>query len=179
MLHLGQFRKIYALCLPLAALLFLTQCVMPPFAVAESAKVKVQMGTPVDVVFDQTISSDTAVTGQQVTLKVANPVVVDGKTVIAAGAPVLAEVLTAKKSGMVGMPGAITVSVKSVTAVDGSIVALSGTRVAEGKSNVATSVVITVVCCILGLLMKGEKADITSGSSVRATVAGMTEVAAQ
>ncbi len=41
------------------------------------------------------------------------------------------------------------------------------------------SVVITVVCCILGLLMKGEKADITSGSSVRATVAGMTEVAAQ
>lgn len=176
MIRLRIFRRLYALCLPLAALLFLTQCVMPAAAVAESSKVKVQAGTPIDLVFDLGISGETAVPGQQVVLKVANAVVVDGKTVIAAGAAALGEIVSAKKSGMVGSPGAIAVSVISVKAVDGTVISLSGSKAADGKSNVTTSIVVTVVCCILGLLMRGGNADIPSGSTLRATVATPVEV---
>jgi hypothetical protein len=176
MIRLRPFGQMSSLCIPLAGLMLVSQCLMPTVAAAEAATVKVQMGTPVDLVFDTAVSGDAAVAGQQVTLRVANPVVVGGKTVVEAGAPAVGEIMVARKSGMVGMAGSIVVTIKSVTAVDGTIIALSGTKAAEGKSNVVTSVVITIVCCVLGLLMKGEKAEIPAGSTVRATAATQVEV---
>jgi len=99
------------------------------------------------------------------------PVVVNGKTVIAAGAAATAEITESSKPGSLGKPGSVGVTVKRVAAVDGTIVPLSGTKVVEGKSNQTSAIVIAILCCILGLLQHGENAMIPAGSTISATVA--------
>jgi hypothetical protein len=174
MVRMRLFRKLFALRIPIAILVLYVQCFAATFAQAE--QLTVQAGTPVDLNFETTVSSESATQGQEVIMRVATPVVVNGKTVVEVGASAVGEVVFSKKSGMVGMAGRISVAAKRVTAVDGTVIALTGSKDFEGKDNMVTSIVITVVCCILGLLMKGGKAEIPSGSSLRASVATPVQV---
>lgn len=170
--------RIRLLALPLALLLVLENVCVVPICHAQTQKVKVQMGTLMDLVFDPAVSGDTSALGQTVTLRVVNAVVVEGKTVIAAGAPAVGEVQSAKKRGMIGSAGSLVVAAKNTTAVDGTFVPLTGTKAIDGKSKVTSAVVVTILCCVLGLLMKGGKAEIPAGTSMRASVAAPVEVAA-
>jgi len=58
-------------------------------AVVSFAQVVVQKGTDVDLKFMQSLNSKHATAGQQVKLAVANDVMVDGKTILRAGTPVM------------------------------------------------------------------------------------------
>jgi hypothetical protein len=127
-------------------------------------------------VFDSEVTPAQNTVGQSVTMKVANDVKVNGKVVIAAGAPASGEVVSASKAGAVGKEAQITVTAKNATAVDGTFVPLSGTKAVVGASHQTSSIVITILCCILGLLQKGGKAVIPAGSTLRTTVAAPVEV---
>jgi hypothetical protein len=138
-------------------------------AAAFAATVAVPVGTVVQVVFNNPVDPATVAPGQTVMLSVVNPVVIGGVTVIQAGAPVLGEVTAAEQSGSVGKPAKIGVALRQVTAVDGTNIPLSGQKQMEGQNKQTTSLVVTILCCVLGLLMKGGTATIPAGSQLQAT----------
>ena len=98
--------------------------------------------------------------------------------VIASGAPVVAEVTRSQKKGAVGKPAIIGVTLYSVTAVDGSTVPLMGQKLVEGENKQTESLVITILCCVLGLLQQGGPASIPEGTQLEASVAGNVKVSA-
>ena len=175
----SRFRFI---CWPLSALCLLTPLALASPALAQDQpaapgqRVRIEVGTVVDLVFENAVTPASVSVGQTVTLKVANPVKVNNVVVIDAGATAIGEVTRSEKAGSIGKPAAIGVTLKQVTAVDGTAIPLSGTKMVEGENKQTSSLVITLLCCILGLLQKGGSAEIAAGATVRATVAAPVEV---
>jgi len=134
----------------------------------KAAVVSVPLGTRVLLRLEETVSPETKNVGDSVSLSVVSDVVVEGKVVIASGALATGEVTVSRKSGVLGRPAEIGFQVTSVTAVDGKSVPLRATRKAEGKSKVTEAVVITIICCVLGLLMKGGVASLEQGTRIQA-----------
>lgn len=149
--------------------------VYPQVSLAQGV-VEIPAGTAVRCTFNEAVNPETAPVGQRLTLSVSEAVVVDGVTVIQVGAPVIAEVTQSQKRGSVGKPAIIGVTLYSVTATDGSSIALSGQKVIQGESKQTSALVITILCCILGLLQKGGDAVIPEGSSVVGTIPGTTKI---
>lgn len=152
-----------------------------PAAAAATEALTIPAGTPVLLAFEETVCPLTAQVGQKILLRTTSPVIVDGKVVIAAGAIANAEVTSAQKKGAVGKPAIIGVMLRTVEAVDGTLVPISGTKVIEGENKQATSLVVTILCCILGLLMQGGEAEIAAGSSLdgRTDIATTVQVAGE
>ncbi|MBC8278617.1 MAG: hypothetical protein H8E46_10330 [FCB group bacterium] len=134
---------------------------------AQSLALTIPSGTPVIIKLDQEVNSKTVTPGSVIKASVANDVKVNGKVVIKAGAVCDVSVLNSRKAGIVGSPGSVTISVNSVKSVDGTNIPLmNASKSDEGKSEVATAVVITILCCILGLLMKGKEGVIPAGTQI-------------
>jgi len=144
-------------------------------AVAQEA-VKVPSGTVVTLRTMTPLTPEQLNVGDLVILAVVSDVVVDGKVVIKAGAEARGEITSSKSRNMIGIAARIGLSVRSVTAVDGSTIPLFGTKLAEGKSKMTVSIGLSLVCCILFALMKGGDATIPAGTQIQATVAGTTSV---
>jgi hypothetical protein len=118
----------------------------PPPAVMKD--IRLPAGTRVELEMAHTIDSMTTRKGDAVSLRVVNPVIVEGATVIAQGATATARVLKAERNGHWGRAGRIVWELKEVTAVDGSRVALDATGRAVGDSKGAKVATQTV---LLGL----------------------------
>ena len=93
-------------------------------------------GTPVTVRLTSQISSGTAQAGQAFEGTLARNVVVNGKTVAKAGAPVKGRVTRAKPSGRLHAPGQLTLR---LTSVNGQPVRSSAVR-RQGKSHTKSNV---------------------------------------
>ncbi len=135
-------------------------------------KVTIPAGTIVSLLTYQSISPEVHKIGDRVSFTVAYDVVIDGKTVIKAGTDVFGEITESKLRGAIGQAAKIGMSIRRVNAVDGTIVPLYGAKFAEGQSKMGTAIVVTVLCCVLGLLIKGGDAEIPSGSEIQAETAG-------
>lgn len=145
-----------------------TLCLSATSAIAQTT-VEVPVGTVVTCAFENAVSPVATSAGQALLLSVLDDVLVNGVTVVRAGAPVRAEVVLSEKKGSVGKPAKIHVAVRTVEAVDGTAIALSGTKVAEGEDKQTSSLVITILCCVLGLLQKGGDAEIPAGATLAAS----------
>jgi uncharacterized Zn-binding protein involved in type VI secretion len=164
----------YALCVLAAAGLLMLQT-----EIGGAFSVTVPFGTPVSLRVQERIHPSTNQVGQSVVLVADRDVVVEGKVVVRAGARATAEVTRSTKRGEVGKPAEIAIEAKSVEAVDGTMLALDGTKLVAGESKQTSSLVITLLCCLLGLLQQGEDAEIMAGSLVDATVQGAQTVEVQ
>ena len=72
--------------------------------------------------------------------------------------------------------GELTVTIRSVKAVDGTMVYLSGSSLSdEGGNKLALSIVLTI-CCLFGFLIKGGKAEIPAGTQIQGTVTSNIEI---
>jgi len=93
----------------------------PPVPKApEIVEVKIPGGTPVEVALTYDVSSDDAVEGRVVLLKVTQDVVVDGVTIFQQGAEAHGSVTTVKQPGFMGKPpGNFSWTMDYVTAVNG------------------------------------------------------------
>lgn len=141
-----------------------------------SGQVIIKSGSIIPMELLSTITSNDCRSGQMIDFKVLKDVVVEGKTVIPAGSIAKGQVTRAKKSGLLGTEGELEVVVRSVTAVDGTDVYLTGANVNDqGSNKVVLSVVLTFLC-ILGFLIKGGNAEIPAGTQCQAIVAGNTTV---
>lgn len=157
-----------------AATLFTFLCisVVPFAALAKSVEVEVQFGTPVSLRVLETISPVTHRVGQQVILVVDRDVIVDKQVIITAGTQAICEISRAVKQGSVGKAAEISVEASHVKAVDGTVIALKGEKVVVGEDKQTASLLVTLLCCVLALLMKGTKAEIISGSTFDCEVYG-------
>jgi len=124
--------------------------------------------TSVNVITSAPILPDQVNVGDQISLQVGSDVEVDGVVVIKSGARVLARVTQAKSNGMIGIPAAIGIVLESVEAVDGTMIAISGSVTQEGKDKMVISIGLALICCILFALMKGGLAEIPAGTSIMA-----------
>lgn len=150
-----------------------------PYIAVASAQVQVSAGTPVNVATNAVITPETVNMGDTVDLSVTSDVVVDGKVVIKAGAKARGEVIQSKNRNYIGIPAKIGIAVRSVQAVDGTTIMLSGSKVVEGKDKMVTSIGLSLILCILFAAMKGGDASIPAGTPILSTVAVTTSVAIQ
>lgn len=101
----------------------------------------VPAGTRITVRTDSQITSGSAHVGQRFHANLVRDVVVDGKTMAKAGAPVKGKVTYAKASGRLHDPGLLTIRLTSIQLADGKTlpVSTSGFR-AKGKSHTKSNV---------------------------------------
>lgn len=136
------------------------------------AGVVLKDGTPVVLRLTEQVSSETHQTGSMVNLAVSIDVVVDGKTVIAAGTTARGTVTWSEGKGRIGRAGKLQIAVDNTTGVDGQRVALRSTVARTGKDSETSSVALGIICCPLFLLMKGEDVVYPIGTELKAYVEG-------
>jgi hypothetical protein len=139
------------------------------------APVKVPRGVRVELEMAHTIDSLTTRTGDLISLRVVNPVVVEGVTVVAVGATATARVVRAERNGHFGRAGRITWELKEVTAVDGTRVPLAATghEVGDSKGAKVAAVMALSVLSPAALAVgfkRGENAVVPEGKRYEATV---------
>lgn len=161
----------------LIAISFLWMYVSP--CVLAQTKVKIPAGTTVVLRYAETVSPATKTVGDSVILTVARDVEVDGKVVIKAGAMAKGEVVKSRTRNLIGIPAQISVSVRSVEAVDGTLVQLSDGKYLEGSSKMVPSIVLSLICCVLFALWKGGDVQIAQGAEITATTMAPFEIEVQ
>ncbi|AZO94421.1 hypothetical protein GM661_04830 [Iocasia frigidifontis] len=136
-----------------------------------SAKeVELKSGTIIFVETTSMLDPDQLQVGDNVSLIVSSDVLVNNTVVIEAGSPVIATVTSSKESGLIGMAGKLGLNISSVEAVDGTYVALSGSKMVEGKDSTVASAGLSLLICPLFALMKGEDAKIPANTRIEARV---------
>jgi hypothetical protein len=134
---------------------------------------RIPSGTPLIIRLSETVSSKSHKMGNSVMGVVVNDVVVDGQLVVQSGASAIGKVTSANPSSIVGIPGSLSIRFESALAVNGaSIPLMNGDINAKGNSNTAASVVVGLLCCILGFLITGGDAVVASGTTVNALTVG-------
>lgn len=138
--------------------------------------VVLKAGTVINLELIDRVTSDMRI-GETVDFRVTNDVKAGGIVVIPAGSVAKGQISSISKNKIFGSAGEVSVQVKSVSAIDGTRVALSGsTLTAEGKSKLAVSLTLTLFC-LLGFLIKGGDGEIIPGTMFSAIVANDTDIA--
>lgn len=155
---------------------FISTFIVPNEVFADPIEVKIPAGTSVLLKTNTILTPSQFNPGDTVALSVVNDVVVDGKVVISAGASAKGEITSSKDRNYIGIAGEMGFSIRSVQAVDGSTVMLSGAKTISGKDKMVLSIGLSLVCCILFGLMKGGDATIPSGTQIESMVAASTVI---
>lgn len=158
----------------------LTGCMFihPSFASAQSTskEVTIKAGTPITVATTSKISSKHHPQGTIVDLKLLNPVMVKNEVVIPVGTIIKGRVTNCHKSKMFGGAGMIAIEANTVTAIDGTLVPISGISFRdEGKSALGWSIVGTI-CCFFGFLIHGTQGVIPAGTQMDGNVMANTTI---
>lgn len=162
------------------SVLFSLVLTMMSFIVTEPTapySIKLPAGTAVPLETTQMISSESLQVGQMVDLRVTSDVKVEGKVVIPAGSIAKGLVSRADKPKAIGKEGRIEIQIKSVKAVDGQDIPLSGGSLfKEGDNKQTLAIVLGIFLCLLCLLIKGKDAIIPIGTSLTSNVASNSEI---
>jgi hypothetical protein len=153
------------------------KCAPPP---ARRVEVAVPVGTIVELETAYTVNSQLVRTGDAVSFRVVNPVIVDGQVVIEKGAIATALVTKAERGGHWGRAGRIAWTMKEVTAADGSRIPVqfNGRTVGDSKgAKVATTMIVmgTLMWPIAPIVLfhgfkRGENAVVPEGKRFDAQV---------
>lgn len=145
------------------------------FKTTANGQVSLNAGTTVALETVSMIQSDFVTVGQTIDFRVKYDVKAEGKTVVQAGAIAKGQVMRAQKAKGLGKEGFVEIQIKSVTAVDGQEVFLTGGNVYnEGEDKQTLSILLGVFVCILFLAMKGKNAQVPPGYQVSSSVATTT-----
>ena len=129
-------------------------------------------GTSIPLETMNVIKSNNATVGRTIDLRVTRDVKVDGQTVIQAGSIAKGQIIRSEKAKGIGKAGFLEIQIKSVTAIDGQEVYLSGGNInEEGDDKQSLAIVLGIFVCILLLLIKGKDAEIPPGFSINSNVA--------
>ena len=154
------------------ALLMVISILCMSFKMTGNGDVILNAGTSVPLETISMIRSDQVTVGQTIDFRVKSDVKVGDKTVISAGSIAKGQVMRAKKAKGLGKEGFVEIQIKSVQAVDGQEVLLSGGNVyQEGDDKQTLSILLGVLVCILFLTMKGKNAEVPPGYQVTSGVA--------
>ncbi|MEZ5960185.1 MAG: hypothetical protein R3C30_07110 [Hyphomonadaceae bacterium] len=145
-----------------------------PEALETPANILIPAGTDIVVEFVDAQSSRTSQTGAPVALRLAEPIVIDGRTIVPAGALAGGEVIDASRSGMGGRQGKLIISGRFVE-INGQRVRIRGLRVftaGEDNSREAVNTMILVPYVgFMGGFIQGGETEIPAGSRAQARLA--------
>ena len=126
-------------------------------------RLELPSGSEVKIVTTEKISGKKVTEGQKLTLKTAEDVTVAGKIVIRKDTPVAAVVTRAKKPGMAGRGGSLSLVLESTTTADGQMIKLRAAKSGQGGDNFGTAFTLSYFMGI-GLLIPGKNAQIKAGT---------------
>lgn len=134
--------------------------------------VVLKAGTNIPLETINVITSDNASVGRTVDFRVTRDIDVNGQTVIQAGSIAKGQITRTQKAKGIGKAGFLEIQIKSVTAVDGQEVYLTGGNINEtGDDKQTLAIVLGIFVCILLLLIKGKNAEVQPGYSFSTSVA--------
>jgi hypothetical protein len=122
----------------------------------------VQQDTPIRLMVLHEVSTRSAQAGDRFVLRVDEPVIVEGVTVIPVGAKAWGEVLAAQKSGHVGKAGKISARLLSVE-VGGQQIPISGENKSAGESGVNQVALGALGLGPFALFARGNNAKLKAG----------------
>lgn len=161
--------SVYAM--PMSLLLTVSILFMS-FKMKGNGEVNLNAGTNIPLETVSMIQSDLVSVGQTIDFRVKYDVKVDGQVAIPAGSIAKGQVMRAQKAKGLGKEGFVEIQIKSVTAVDGQEVFLTGGNVyQEGEDKQTLAILLGVFVCILFLTMKGKNAQVPPGYQVSSSVA--------
>src|SRR3984893_1955887 len=120
-------------------------------------------GTDVPLVFAAAISSKTSVDDDTVNLTLAEDLKVGDVVVVKKGAPAVATVTNAKKAGMLGRGGELSIRLEYLKS-DSQRLHLRGDKGKEGEGRVGATVALTVLFGPIGLIKHGKNVEIAEGT---------------
>ena len=126
-------------------------------------------GTAVALKFASDLNSKTANEGDSVEFLLDEDLKVGDFIVVPKGAHAVATVSAAKKAGMLGRPGELSVQMQYVIA-GSNHVRIRGTKGREGDSKTGATVALTVLFGPIGLIKHGKNVDIPAGTPLSAYV---------
>ncbi len=140
-----------------------------PPAAASSERVVLKEGTEVPLVFATDLNSKTAVDDDTVNMTLAEDLKVGDVILVKKGAPALATVTNAKKAGMMGKAGELSIRLEYLKSDDQRL-RLRGSKGKEGEGKVGATVALTVLFGPIGLIKHGKNVDIPPGTPLTAYV---------
>jgi hypothetical protein len=129
----------------------------------------VREGTVVLLKSAAALNSKTAVEGDSVEFFLDEDLKVGDSIVIPKGAHAVATVSDAKKAGMLGRPGELSIHIDYV-AIGSNHVRLRGNKGREGDSRTGSAVALTVLFGPVGLIKHGKNVEIPAGTAITAYV---------
>lgn len=137
--------------------------------VASAAVLRVGTEVPLRLSEELTTKGKQLRVGQRFHLETAEPVVVNGVTVIPAGSPAMGEITDVRNKGMWGKSGHLAGRVLFVT-VNGRQIRMSGAFDDKGVTGTAGVVGAIALVPVAGFLMTGTSAKVPAGSIVKSFV---------
>jgi hypothetical protein len=157
-------KKVASLCLTLLLL-----CSSWPVQAGQEDKLLLKEGTEVKLKFADALTSKTATEGDPVNLILDEDIKVGDAVVAKAGAKAVGQITHAKKSGMLGRAGELSMRLEHLKVGD-TRVRLRGSKGKQGEGKEGTMVVLTVLFGPLGLIKKGKNVEIKEGTPLTAYV---------
>ncbi len=143
-----------------------------PMVAEGGTKVTIQDGTEIRLRLREEVSSATAEVDDKMYFDAAEDLVINGVTVIAAGAHAWGTVTEVSKKGMAGKGGKINFMIEYVEAVDGQRVRLKKSKEREGEDKMGKSIGLAAVVSPLFLLKKGKDVKLKAGTEYTIYVDG-------
>lgn len=141
----------------------------PTATTMSAGKLVLKEGTEVKLKFLDDLSSKTATEGDPVNLELDEPLKVGDVIVVKPGAKAVGEVTKAKKAGMMGRAGDLSIRLDHLTAGDARV-RLRGSKGKEGEGKEGTAVALTVLFGPIGLIKHGKNVEVKPGTPLTAYV---------
>lgn len=128
-------------------------------------------GSVVEIEIAEPISSQHRKRGEKFVLRLAEPLVVEGQTVLAAGTAGVGEIIHAASSGGGGKPGELLLAARYLE-FDGRQIALRGFRIgAAGKGHTQGALAASMAIGPFAHFIHGREIEIPAGARANAKVA--------
>lgn len=155
-----------------------------PAAGARPVNILLRAGTPVDVEIMNNLDGKYVNQGQSVDFRVKFDIVVNNRTVVAAGSIAKGIVSRAQQGKGMGKAGVVEITPQYVQSVDGQFIPISGTpMIFEGKNRSGLAVGGVVLGIATGGIataatgfLKGKNAQVPVGTSMTCSIASTREI---
>jgi hypothetical protein len=134
--------------------------------------------TPVSIELLAAVGSKTSKTGDTFPIRLAAPIIIDGKEAVPAGAAGMGEVVHAKKSGGMGAAGELVLAARYLDVAGRSLRLRSLRIVPQGKSAInrvdafnAVSAASPIPVGLIGFFIQGGQASVPQGTIAEAKTA--------
>ena len=136
---------------------------------AAPVKVTLKEGTEVNLKFAQTLSSKTAVIGDPVELVLDEDLLVGSAVAARKGSRAVATITNAKKAGMMGRGGDLSLHLEYLKAGD-TRVKLRGVQGRQGDDKTGATVGLVIAFGVIGFMKHGKQAEVKEGTPIKAFV---------